>query len=158
MKEIGTSSASSHEAWRDVKDYYESLDVWNFFCSVLSGNFRAFIDNTHSLSLGADVLARKLESLPATRFVGHTPFSIGLSRWHADWVLDQKPMLFAPMPSVALRERIIRPAILAAVNADAKLYVRATFPNDDGTWVCFTLCIHSWRYTEADTWRALYLT
>ena len=79
MKETGTSSASSHEAWRDVKDYYESLDVWNFFCSVLSGNFRAFIDNTHSLSLGADVLARKLESLPATRFVGHTPFSIGLS-------------------------------------------------------------------------------
>ena len=39
MKDIGTSSASSHEAWRDVKDYFETLDVWNFFCAVLSGCF-----------------------------------------------------------------------------------------------------------------------
>jgi hypothetical protein len=38
MKEIGGKGAASHEAWRDVKDYYETIDVWNFFCSVLSGN------------------------------------------------------------------------------------------------------------------------
>ena len=156
MKEIGGTGSSSHDAWRDVKDYYETLDVWNFFCSVLSGNFRAYIDNNHSISLGVDLLARKLESLPTTRFVGHTPFSIGISRWHAEWVLDKKSLVFAPMSSVALRERIIRPGILAGISADAKLFVRASFPHDDGTWICFTLCIHSWRYTEADTWRALF--
>ena len=51
MKEIGNGSASSQEAWRDVNDYYGTLDVWIFFCSVLSGNFQAYIDNAHSLSL-----------------------------------------------------------------------------------------------------------
>ena len=38
MKEIGNNGASSHEAWRDVKDYYETLDVWNFL--ILFGALR----------------------------------------------------------------------------------------------------------------------
>ena len=66
------------------------------------------------------------------------------------------PVLFASMSSVVLRDRIFRPAILPAVNANAKLYIHASFPHDDGTWICFTLCIHSWRYKEADTWKALF--
>ena len=64
MKGIVTNTASSHEAWRDVKDYCRTPDVWNLFCLVLSGNFRAYISNAYSLSLGVDILARKLESLP----------------------------------------------------------------------------------------------
>ena len=51
MKEIGNSGAASHEAWRDVKDYYETLHVWNFFCSFSPVIFqRTLITPTFSRS------------------------------------------------------------------------------------------------------------
>ena len=64
MREIGTRSSSSHDAWRDMKGYFESLDVWNFLCAVLSGNFRTIANNTQSFSLSADTLARTLKLCP----------------------------------------------------------------------------------------------
>ena len=122
------NASASHAAWRDVKDYFKSLDLWNFFCAVLSGNFRAIMDTTHLLSLSAGSLARKLESLPNTRLVGHMLLSIALSQWHAEFVLDEKTLLPDSMSSVALCDRIVRPAILGGVSQDAKLQYSSVHP------------------------------
>ena len=155
LRDIGTASFSI-EAWRDVREYFEALDVWNLFCSIICGNFRGICDNAHSISLGADTFARTLEQLPTQRFVGHTQLSVALSRWHWSFVIETKTVLCGNLSSVLLRDRLIRPAILLVINADAKTFVRSSFLHDDSIFVSYTVVLPSWRFKEDEVWSALF--
>jgi hypothetical protein len=94
LREVGMPSFDS-VAWRDVKDYLDSLDVWHLFCAVICGNFRVVLDGHESLSLGAAEVARMLQMAPVMRFVGHSEITAALSRWHDTFVLDEPTLLWS---------------------------------------------------------------
>ena len=119
------------DSWRDLKEYFEALDVWNVFCAILCGNFRATLDGNDSLSLGASVLAQTIQSAPLATFLGHSDLSIALSRWHASNVLDSPSVLWSSLSAVVLRDRLLRPALLQAINHSAKDHLRSTFIHDN---------------------------
>ena len=64
-------------------------------------------------------------------------------------------LLWASLASVVLRDRIIRPLILAAINSDAKNFLRSTFPRENGIFPTYIAALHSWRFKEEDVWSAL---
>ena len=88
--------------------------------------------------------------------MGHTQLSITLSQCHAVYVLEEKALLFALLAGAVLRDRILWPELLGAVSADTKFFMQATFPCDDSMFISFIVCLHSWRYKEEDTSKALF--
>jgi len=125
------------------------------FCAVMCGNFRVVLDSTDGMSIGGNEVSMLLKAAPGVKFVGHSELTSAVSRWHASYVLDDKTLLYASLASVVLRDRIIRPAILAAVNAEAKSFLRSTFPRDNGIFPTYIAAMHSWRFKEEDVWSAI---
>ena len=154
FKDVGKSSFTP-EVWRDVRESFEALDVWNLFCAVLCGNFRVVLDGNDSMSLGGNEVAQVLQDAPATHLLGHSELTASLSRWHAAHVLNGKTLVWASLASVVLRDRILRPAILAVISAEAKTYLRATYPRDNAIFPSYVATLHSWRFKEEDVWSAL---
>ena len=143
------------DAWRDLHEYLEAIDCWNLFCAILSGNFRVVLDGLESLSLGGNLVGRILEAAPTSVLVGHSKITASLSRWHGSHVFESPTLLWATLASVVLRDRIIRPLILAAINAEAKKFLRSTFPRENGIFPTYIAALHSWRFKEEDVWSAL---
>jgi hypothetical protein len=143
MKDVG-KSVFTPDAWRDLREALQALDVWNLFCAILCGNFRVVLDGDSSMSMAANEVARILESAPSVTLHGHSELTTSLTHWHATYVLNEPTLVYASLASVVLRDRIIRMAILAAVNADAKTYLRATFPRDDAVFPLYIATLHSW--------------
>ena len=144
------------DAWRDLKEWLESLDVWNFLCAVQAKNFRAILDSHESISIGGNEMARMLQLVPTFQFLGHSEFTSGITDWHAAHVLDSPALLCASLSSVVLRDRALRPVILQKINNDAKAFVRSTFVRNDGLFITYIAALHSWRYKEADVWTRLF--
>ena len=152
---VGTSRFSS-DAWRDLKEYFEALDLWNFLCALVCSNFRVILDNGESISIGGSEVARMLQAVPTFQFVGHSEFTTGIAQWHAQHVLETPTLLYASLSSVVLRERSVRPVIMLKINSEAKAYLRSTFIRNDGLFVTYIAALHSWRFKEADVWAKLF--
>ena len=57
LKDVGLKSFTV-DAWRDLKGFFEAIDVWNMFCALYCANFRGILDNHESISIGASEMAR----------------------------------------------------------------------------------------------------
>ena len=150
------SNGFSMEAWRDMHDYLESVDAWYAFCAIVTGNFRAVLDGVDSLSMAGTEIVRIIEEAPKVRFVGHSYLTAALSQWHATFVLSSKTLVWANLSSLIMRDRLLWPAILQAINPEAKQHIRSTFPRNDGMFATFCTALHSWRFKVEDVWNALF--
>ena len=113
-------------------------------------------DNHESISIGASEMARTLKQVPTFKFLGHSEMTTALSQWHAQYVLDTPTLLYASLSSITLRDRALRPLILAKINAEAKTYIRSTFVRESGLFVTYTAALHSWRFKDSDVWSSLF--
>ncbi|MAT60732.1 MAG: hypothetical protein CMH41_03595, partial [Micrococcales bacterium] len=152
---VGLRSFSS-DAWRDMKEYFEALDVWNFFCGVVASNVRVILDSNESISLGGTEITRMLKLVPSFPFLGHSELTTGIAQWHEMHVVESPTLLFASLSSVVLRDRALRPLILQKVNAEAKAHIRSTFIRNDGLFITYIAALHSWRYKDDDAWTKLF--
>ena len=89
--------------------------------------FCVIFDGLDSLSLGGNLLSQILQAALSVTPIGHSEITASLSRWHDSYVLESPTLLWASLPSVMLQDRSIRLFILAAINSDAKTFIRSTF-------------------------------
>lgn len=155
IRSVGTKDFDL-DAWRDLKEWFEALDVWNLYCALHCTTFRAILDNHESISMGGNEMARALRQVPTFKFLGHSELTTGLTQWHAQHVLGTPTLLFASLASVVLRDRAIRPLVLAKINPAAKQYIRSTFVHDTGFFATHIAALHSWRFKTEDVWSALF--
>ena len=114
-----------------------------------------FDGNNNSMSLGGNEVAQVLQDAPATQLLGHSELTASLSRWHAAHVLSGKTLVWASLTSTMLRDQILRPALLDVVSADAKTFLRVTYPHDEVIFPLHVATLHSWRFKDEDVWSTL---
>ena len=144
------------EAWRDLREFLEVIDVWHMFCAMYSGNMRVVLDAKASITLDARAMTEALERMSKLRMLGHSDVTTALTQWHYTNVQENRSVLYASLASVVFRDRLLRRYLLQGINDKAKAHVRSSFPRDDGMFVMYAVVLHSWRFKEAEIWTQLF--